>query len=388
MGLFGGSTTTTSNEKFDTGPSSFQRPYLDQTFGAAQGIYNNTKDSPYYQGKTYAGMSGDAQDALKRLKDFAGGTGMNTATTLSNIGSNLAGYAGQAGGLIDRFVGMAGEDATKANMDAAARYADNPYIQGQIDANARDVTRNLTEDILPGIDRNASAGGNINSSRAGIASGIAQRGAADRISDISAQIRGDAWNRGLSMAQTDRQNNMQALQSGAQAYSSLGQVGMDAMSQGAQAGYGAFDRINSANLLDQQDRQGQLDADFASWQGNDQRQWDLLNRYNSIVAGNQWGQSGTSSSKSVQKTSGGILGQIAGLASTAAAFIPSDARLKRNVEKIGEREDGLGVYRYDYVWDPEGTGTVGVMADEVALKRPEALGPIVGDYLTVDYSKL
>lgn len=45
MGLFSGSTTTKSNESFDTGPSSFQRPYLDTGFKAAQDIYSSQKDS-------------------------------------------------------------------------------------------------------------------------------------------------------------------------------------------------------------------------------------------------------------------------------------------------------------------------------------------------------
>src|SRR3546814_9399591 len=91
-------------------------------------------------------------------------------------------------------------------------------------------------------------------------------------------------------------------------------------------------------MIDQADRQGQLDADKAQWEGEDQRNWDLLNRYYSIIGGNQWGQSGTSSGPSKSKTSGNIFGQVAG-AGIAAAGAFSDRRLKTGIRKIGEFAD-------------------------------------------------
>jgi hypothetical protein len=319
MGIFGGSTKTTSNETFDSGPSSFQRPYLDQSFQGAQSAYDASKSTPYYQGSTYAGMSPEAKAALDAMRGFATGTGLTTANTLSSIGSSLGGYLGKSGDMLDQYTKMAGEDATASNIAAASKYAANPYLDAQIDANSRDVTRNLAEVELPGIDRAASAGGNINSSRAGIASGIAQRGAADRIADISATLRGNAYSQGLDRAQQDRQSRLDAYGTAASAYGNLGTTGLDALSKGAEAGYGAFDKINQAGALDQADRQGQADADFEKWQGQDQRPWDILDRYNSIVGGSQWGQSGTSTSKSKTKQSGSILSQLVGAASAAAS---------------------------------------------------------------------
>src|SRR3546814_4839567 len=82
----------------------------------------------------------------------------------------------------------------------------NPSTQGIVEANSRDVVHNLNEETLPGIDRQATATGGITSSRAGVAAGIARRGAEDRVADISASIRGDAYNRGLSLAQGDRKS--------------------------------------------------------------------------------------------------------------------------------------------------------------------------------------
>lgn len=78
-------------------------------------------------------------------------------------------------------------------------------------------------------------------------------------------------------------------------------------------------------------------------------------------------------------------GFLSGLASLGSAIITSDRRLKTNINLIGQRPDGLNLYSYDYVW---GQPAVGVMADEVAVLRPEALGPVVGGYATVNYGAL
>lgn len=85
---------------------------------------------------------------------------------------------------------------------------------------------------------------------------------------------------------------------------------------------------------------------------------------------------------------GGLIGSIIG-----AAAMASDRALKRDISKVGELEDGLGVYDFDYRLDldpslPEGRQR-GVMADEVAKLRPWALGPVRPDgYGTVHYGRL
>lgn len=80
-----------------------------------------------------------------------------------------------------------------------------------------------------------------------------------------------------------------------------------------------------------------------------------------------------------------------GLGSTIGAglsMIPSDPRLKTDIDMVGTAENGLGIYTYRYIWDPETVHT-GYMADEVAELAPDALGPLLpGGYMTVDYTKL
>src|SRR3546814_2801232 len=87
--LFGGSQKTTTNEKFDTGPSGWQRPWLDQTFGEAQRIFGQSANSPFYRGDTYAGLDNDTKATLDNLKRYASGRGQSSADTISSIGSNL-----------------------------------------------------------------------------------------------------------------------------------------------------------------------------------------------------------------------------------------------------------------------------------------------------------
>jgi outer membrane immunogenic protein len=68
-------------------------------------------------------------------------------------------------------------------------------------------------------------------------------------------------------------------------------------------------------------------------------------------------------------------------------LLPSDIRLKRDIVLVGRRDDGLGIYRYRYLWSD--TVYVGVMAQEVALIRPDAVvHGAFDDYLRVDYAKL
>lgn len=72
----------------------------------------------------------------------------------------------------------------------------------------------------------------------------------------------------------------------------------------------------------------------------------------------------------------------------SAALAASDRRLKENIEKVGEFDDGLGVYRWNYIWDEPQTRQEGVMADEVAELRPWAVGPEIAGFATVDYARL
>jgi hypothetical protein len=75
-----------------------------------------------------------------------------------------------------------------------------------------------------------------------------------------------------------------------------------------------------------------------------------------------------------------------GRAIGTALVVGSDRRLKKDIKLIGRTDEGLNVYEFRYI---DGSGPyIGVMAQEVAEMKPEALGPTVNGYMTVDYSKI
>jgi hypothetical protein len=80
-----------------------------------------------------------------------------------------------------------------------------------------------------------------------------------------------------------------------------------------------------------------------------------------------------------------MFGDILGGIGSMAAMYYSDARVKRDVRRIGRHPRGFGVYRYRYVGE-RGT-RVGVMAQEVRRYMPEAVHNR-GGVLMVDYSMI
>lgn len=70
----------------------------------------------------------------------------------------------------------------------------------------------------------------------------------------------------------------------------------------------------------------------------------------------------------------------------AANGLPwSDARLKRNIERVGEKE-GFPIYEFSYMWSPRKRYR-GVIAQDVARLQPEAV-VFAGGFMTVNYAAI
>lgn len=80
-----------------------------------------------------------------------------------------------------------------------------------------------------------------------------------------------------------------------------------------------------------------------------------------------------------------VASAASGIGDIFSAFGLSDRRLKTDIKQIGSHGE-LGIYRFRFVGDKK--RRVGVMADEVAVHAPYALGPEIGGFATVDYGKL
>lgn len=78
----------------------------------------------------------------------------------------------------------------------------------------------------------------------------------------------------------------------------------------------------------------------------------------------------------------GGLASLGGALGGAAITKWSDRRMKTDIRRVGTLENGLAVYAYRYRYG--GPVEIGLMADEVAQVRPEAVHSIAG-LLSVDY---
>jgi|SRR5690349_3242352 len=64
----------------------------------------------------------------------------------------------------------------------------------------------------------------------------------------------------------------------------------------------------------------------------------------------------------------------------------SDRRLKRDIERVGTHENGLGLFRFKYLWSD--TPFIGVIAQDVLERFPEAVRVGPSDFMAVDYAAL
>ncbi len=86
---------------------------------------------------------------------------------------------------------------------------------------------------------------------------------------------------------------------------------------------------------------------------------------------NQWQQS--------QAAMGSFLGGLGGL------FSLSDERAKTDKQKIGETDDGIGIFKFKYKGSPK--TEIGLMAQEVAKKKPQAVRKGADGLLRVNYGE-
>ena len=378
----GGSTKT------ETKPWEGIRDQLYRLAGQTEDYWNSgDAQTPFYQGPTYAGLNGTGRQGIQQLlanvntnlaaAGRIGATGQGLLQQGGQFGANATGLVQQAnaGPALSNAQGLfnssplnpalkraadvyqsASKDPTGGLIADAGRYADNQYTKGIIQDAVRDDVRAVTEDALPALNRSASMGGNLNSSRTGVSEGILQRGLQDRIADVSATVRGNAYNNGLQTALSERGQSLDArlAANGQQAGLANQQLGnkLAANSQIAGIADANFGRVLSANQqvgqaydmglqglgvggqmrdaaagnqlkaggLIQADQQARYDDEFGRWQDNDNRMWDLFNRYSSSLNGT----GGQYVSKRGPGGGGNIWGSLIGAAGTiGGAYVGS-----------------------------------------------------------------
>jgi len=265
------------------------RPYLTAGYEGGQNALNNALATGAYTGPTYAGLNNTQTNTLNNQVGF-GNTAFGLGQGLANTGSAFGGNYGnlfnqaQGGGAINNAINFA--DANSGSL---------------VDAALRDSTRNLTQNTLPGINRAASATGNTNSSRAGIADAIAMRDYSDRAADVSADVRNTLMNQSLAQQQRDFGNAMSANQ-GLQS----------AFGTGMSTGFSGLGNALAAGTAFQKDDQNQLTDAKTNFDSQRDFEMDQYAKYMSGIMGRAPTQGKNYNPNLVDPTAATISGAIGG----------------------------------------------------------------------------
>lgn len=192
----------------------FSKPYIQRSYDRAEGALNDSLDQGAYQGQTYA----DQNPYFSAGNHYMGSMGAMGGQGAFDIMQQGQGFANNYADLYEQ----GGADRMQQAQDYAIANSD-----GLVNEAMRDDKRQLTEQTLPGINMASSGGGNMNSSRAGMADAIANRGYDDRKADVTAGIQQNLMGQSINQQNQQFTDQMRANQGLQQGY---GQ-GINAMNQ-------------------------------------------------------------------------------------------------------------------------------------------------------------
>ena len=194
----------------------FSKPYIERSYDRAEGALNNSLDQGAYQGQTYANQN----PYFSAGNHYMGGMGAMGGQGAFDVMQQGQGFAGNYADLYKQ----GGADRMQQAQDYAIENSG-----GLVNAAMRDDRRNLQENTLTGIDQAASGSGNMNSSRAGVAEAVANRGFDDRQADVTASINQNLMNQSLGQQNQQFRDQMMANQGLQQGYgqgiNTIGQMG-------------------------------------------------------------------------------------------------------------------------------------------------------------------
>ena len=199
----------------------------------------------------------------------------------------------------------------------------------------------------------------------GLGAGQANRAAIQNYAQQLGNLGQQGYQQGIGTAQQQAALAQQGYGMGANTSTLLGSIGTNAQ----QAGLAGAQAQLAAGQQQQQTQQAGLQAlynQFQQQQGFPYQQAQFL----ANIATGTGALSGNASSGTSTTTGGG-------------GFF-SDERLKENIKKVGETNDGQPIYRYNYKGDQR--TQIGLLAQDVEKDHPEAVG-LAGGYKTVDYKK-
>lgn len=240
---------------------------------------------------------------------------------------------------------MAGAQAAQGGLMRAL----DPY--GRSDAFGQ-VRQNTIAEIMPAINSSFAGSGMTGSTlhQQNLAKGLAS-----------------------GLAGVENQAYQQGEQRALQAAGMMGQVSNQMMQP--------LDYLRDVGSEQQQLEQARIQADVIRDQQAKTSELQALQDYLALStgAGSMFGVQ-----SSTQRQSPGLLG-VAGLGLQAAPLMFSDRRLKTDIKRVGQTDDGLPIYTYRYKIG--GPVQMGVMADEVEAVNSDAVS-VVDGFKAVDYGAI
>lgn len=227
-----GSSKQTTETSQQTSPWAPQAAALTSAFSDAQGAYQKAQQAQAPTNFT-AGLTPDQISTFHRMVGFGNDNSIPDAEAATGSALTTAGTNGVTGAL----TGLSGFNPSATNNAATLVDAANKYVAGQnIPAQVKNAMQTATEtarDVtMPGIEQNAAATRNTNSSRTGIANGLVQRGLAEQAANLSGTLQSNAFSQGLALANNQATSNNTL---GLGALSAQGQLGGNAATTGPSA---------------------------------------------------------------------------------------------------------------------------------------------------------
>lgn len=346
----GGNSTT-------TGPWDIAQPYLRNALSRAGGMLNNRVgfNAPGFQ--TYVNQDPSTRQALAGMQRLAG------------QGNPLAGASQQAALGI-----LGGQDY----RDLLAKSGNEAWA-GAVDTQANKLSDDITRQIGGGASFGSAAHtGTI----------------VDQVGDFRQKAISDEFQKNIAN-QAGILGNMQGSQLAA-----AGQAG-DIYNQQ----YLPFQQLARVGAANEDFATRQLQSRLDNFNTRQAAPWNRLNSAFNIFSGA--GNSGnvTTPPNNIfgNTLGGGILGYQSGLQGGGSGFggallggglgilgsLFSDERVKQDIKRVGETDEGTPIYTYRYkpgiISDEPGPVMMGMMAQEVRKKHPEAVTKLPGGILAVDY---
>jgi hypothetical protein len=315
--------STDKTESSQTSPWGPQADALTQAFQQAQNAYQQTQSggAPKLPTDFTAGANQNQQNTYQQAIDFSNG---NAGTAQSQIGAGQTAMNSGQTNINNATNGLNSFSSVNSNnpqslIDAANSYASGQNIPAQVKLAMQGATEQARDVTMPGITQAAANSGNANSSRAGIADGLVQRGLAEQSANLSGTLQSQAYQNGLTLAQQQAQNNNVNQLTALSQQGNLGVNSLNSGNTGVNSGV-----TNESNVLNigngggtgqQNATQADLTNQLQQYQQGQTAPYTSLQQLMGIIGSQNWGSNSTGTSHT--ESDPGLLAIAGGLLGTA-----------------------------------------------------------------------